>query len=97
MENYSRSLDRVRGIVRNIPRRTETPHERYMLNWVEPQGMLVVGWYQDETDDDRALVHLQVTAGSAAIAHQSVKSLDSHPLGVVERSRTALRQVLLAL
>lgn len=96
MENYSRSLDRVRGILRNIPRRTETPHERYMLNWVEPQRMLVVGWYQDETDDDCGPVYLQVNDGLAVFAHQSAEFLDLHPLAFLER-RLNPPQVLLAL
>ena len=76
--------------------RTGESHEYYWFNWIEPERSLLVGWHQDDTHDDLGPVHLQVSDGSSAVAHEPAQFLDSHPLDVVERRLISLRDAILA-
>jgi len=76
---------------------TSEPYEYYWVNWIEPERSLLVGWHQDDTHDDLGPVHLQVNTGTAAVAHQPAQYIDSHPLDVVERRLSSLRDAVLAL
>ena len=76
--------------------RTGEPYEYYWFNWIEPERRLLVGWHQDDTHDDLGPVHLQVTDGSRAVAHEPAQFIDAHPLDVVERRLSSLRDVILA-
>jgi len=74
---------------------TRESHEYYLLNWIEPDRSLLVGWHQDDTHDDLGPVHLQVNDGATPVAHESAQFIDSHPLDVVERRLDSLRDVVL--
>ncbi len=75
---------------------TGKSHEYYWFNWIEPDRSLLVGWHQDDTHDDLDPVHLQVNDGATSVAHEPAQFIDSHPLDVVERRLTSLRDVVLA-
>jgi hypothetical protein len=69
-------------------------YEYYWINWIEPDRSLLVGWHQDDTHDDLGPVHLQVNDGATPIAHEPAQFIDSHPLDVVERRLTSLRDAI---
>ena len=75
---------------------TGQAYEYYWFNWIEPERSLLVGWHQDDTHDDLGPVHLQVTDGATPVTHDPAQFMDSHPLDVVERRRTSLRDAVLA-
>ena len=72
------------------------PSEYYWVNWIEPDRSLLVGWHQDDTHDALGPVHLQVNDGATAVTHVPAQFIDSHPLDVVERRLTSLRDAVLA-
>jgi hypothetical protein len=74
---------------------TGDPYEYYWFNWIEPERSLLVGWHQDDTHDDLGPVHLQVNDGATPVAHEPAQFIDSHPLDVIERRFTSLRDVIL--
>ena len=73
---------------------TGEPSEYYWFNWIEAERSLLVGWHQDDTHDDLGPVHLQINDGSQAVAHEPAQFIDSHPLDVVERRLTTLRDAI---
>jgi hypothetical protein len=75
---------------------TEEPYEYYWFNWIEPERSPLVGWHQDDTHADLGPVRLQVNDGSRAVAHEPAQFIDSHPLDIVERRLTSLRDAILA-
>ena len=75
---------------------TGEPHEYYWFNWIEPDRSLLVDWHQDDTHDDLGPVHLQVNDDGTPVAYEPAEFIDSHPLDVVERRLTALRDAALA-
>lgn len=76
--------------------RTGDQHEYYWFDWIEPERSFLVGWHQDDTDDDLGPVHLQVTDSSVAVDRRPAQFIDSHPLDVVERRLEELGAVVLA-
>jgi len=72
------------------------PHEYYWFNWIEPERSLLVGCHQDDTHDDLGPVHLQVNDGSAAVDHQRVQFINSHPLDVVEQRLNSLHAAVVS-
>ncbi|PSP56825.1 hypothetical protein BRC72_10390 [Halobacteriales archaeon QH_7_66_36] len=73
---------------------TGDSHERYWINWIEPDRSLLVGWHQDGTHDDLGPVYLQVNDGATSVAHEPAQFIDSHPLDVVERRLNSLRDAV---
>ncbi len=75
---------------------TGDPYEFYWFNWIESERNLLVGWHQDGTHGDLGPVHLQVSDGATPVVHEPAEFIDSHPLNVVERRLTSLRDAVLA-
>lgn len=69
---------------------TPHAHEHYWLNWIEPDRNLLVGWHQDEMHPELGEIHVQVNDGDTAVAHESARFIDSHPLDVFEQRLEAL-------
>jgi hypothetical protein len=76
---------------------TSDSYEYYWVNWIEPERGLLVGWHQDDTHDDLGPVHRQVNDGSTPVAHEPAQFIDAHPLDVIERRLTALRDAVPAI
>lgn len=76
--------------------RTETSHEHYWFNWIEPDRELLVGWHQDGTHDDLGPVHVQVNDGATVVDRRPARFIDAHPLDVVGRRLEALEDAVLA-
>jgi len=72
-------------------------YDFYMIQWVESDRELMVGWHQDETHADLGECHFQIDYQGETVQRAAAEFLDVHPLNVVDRRLDDLVAVLDAL
>ena len=72
-------------------------YDFYVIQWVESDRDLMVGWHQDETHMDLGECHLQIDYEGATVQRAEAEFLDVHPLNVLDRRIDDLVEVLDAL
>jgi hypothetical protein len=72
-------------------------YDFYVIQWVEPDRDLMVGWHQDETHPDLGECHVQIDHRGETVQRASAEFLDVHPLNVLDRRLDDLVAVLDAL
>lgn len=73
---------------------TESTHEHYWINWIEPDREVLVAWHQDRGHADLGPDHLQVEGPDVNVRHESAVFLDEHPMAVVEARLDQLSSTL---
>jgi hypothetical protein len=72
-------------------------YDFYMIQWVEADRDLMIGWHQDETHTDLGKCHFQIDYEGATVQRATAEFLDSHPLNVLGRRLDDVVAVLDAL
>lgn len=72
-------------------------YDFYVIQWVEADRDLMVGWHQDETHIDLDECHFQIDYQGETVQRAAAEFLDSHPLNVLDRRLDDLVAVLDAL
>lgn len=60
-------------------------YDFYMIQWVESDRDLMVGWHQDETHMNLGECHVQVDYQGETVQRADAEFLDVHPLNVLDR------------
>lgn len=69
-------------------------YDFYMIQWVEQDRDLMVGWHQDDTHVDLGECHFQVDYRDETVQRAAAEFLDVHPLNVLDRRLDDLVAVL---
>lgn len=69
-------------------------YDFYMIQWVESDRDLMVGWHQDETHMDLGKCHFQIDHQGETVQRAAAEYLDRHPLNVLEQRLNDLVTVL---
>lgn len=72
-------------------------YDFYVIQWVESDRNLMVGWHQDETHMDLGECHFQIDYQGETVQREEAEFLDVHPLNVLDRRLGDLVEVLDAL
>ncbi|MEY7849543.1 hypothetical protein AB7C87_10150 [Natrarchaeobius sp. A-rgal3] len=72
-------------------------YDFYVIQWVESDRDLMVGWHQDETHTDLGECHFQIDYQGETVQREEAEFLDEHPLNVFDRRIADLVDVLDAL
>ena len=72
-------------------------YDFYVIQWVEPDRDLMIGWHQDETHVDLGECHFQIDHRGETVQRAAAEFLDVHPLNVLDRRLDDLVAVLDAL
>ena len=68
-----------------------------LIQWVESDRNLMVGWHQDETHIDLGECHFQIDYQGKTVQREAAVYLDTHSLNVVDQRTADLVNVLDAL
>ena len=69
-------------------------HERYRIEWVEPERNLGVGWHQDGTYSSLGPCHIQLDYRGRTVERERAEFLDRHPLNVLDVRLDQLRSLV---
>jgi len=72
-------------------------YDFYLIQWVEGDRDLMVGWHQDETHTDLGECHFQIDYQGETVQRATAEFLDIHPLNVLDRRLDDLVAILDAL
>ncbi len=72
-------------------------YDFYVIQWVEPDRDLMIGWHQDETHMNRGECHFQIDYQGKTVQRAEAEFLDLHPLNVLDRRLDDFVAVLNAL
>lgn len=72
-------------------------YDFYMIQWVESDRDLMLGWHQDETHMDLGECHFQIDQQGKTVQRAQADYVDAHPLNVLDRRIDDLVAVLGAL
>ncbi|MFB9824222.1 hypothetical protein [Halobaculum roseum] len=70
------------------------PYDFYVIQWIESDRDLMLGWHQDETHMDLGECHLQIDHQGETVQRETAEFLDAHPLNVFDRRIDDLVDVL---
>ncbi|WP_243645240.1 hypothetical protein [Natrarchaeobius chitinivorans] len=69
-------------------------YDFYVIQWVESDRDLMVGWHQDETHMDLGECHFQIDYRGETVQRSEAEFLDVHPLNVLDRRIDGFVEIL---
>lgn len=69
-------------------------YDYYVIQWVERERELMVGWHQDETHPDLGECHFQIDYRGETVQRNPAAFIDEHPLNVFDRRTDHLVEML---
>jgi hypothetical protein len=69
-------------------------YDFYVIQWIDADRNLMVGWHQDGTHPDLGECHFQIDYGGETVQQSTADFLDHHPINVLDRRLNDLAGVL---